>query len=170
MVNSGTGSSSYNTSLDATRSEYPQAERAVRKPSPVAGSPAYADKNKIQELKDKLAEVERTQALSTEEKVASALMGNRKTEIVSGWTYRDMFQLLETEISYPMKGSFFCKPERRQKCLAAKTCIQAEGGMNVLRGERDREFTPEEYFAKCRKVTVQQEKVVKEEFDGGDKD
>ena len=162
--------SSYGGEKAVPMNDYPQAERAVRRPSPAAGSPAYADVKKINELKEKLAELARMEQLSTEEKVASALMGNRKTEIVSGWTYRDMFQLLETEISYPMKGSFFCKPERRQKCLAAKTCIQAEGGMNVLRGERDREFTPEEYFAKCRKVTVQQEKVVKEEFDGGDKD
>jgi hypothetical protein len=151
--------------MDA-KSAYPQAtERAVRKPSPVAGSPAYADLKKVRELREKLEEIQRTEALSTEEKVASALMGNRKTDIVSGWTFREVFQILETGMDHPMTGNFFCKEERRRKCKAAGTCIQAEGGMN-LRSEREAKMTPEEYFAKCRKVTVQQEKVVKEEFDG----
>ena len=149
---------------NSTKMAYPEGSPgtcARRVPTPNSGTPAFADKTR-KPLADIYQGDPPMEALemSVEEQVAATLCGNRKVEEKKGWTYREVFQMVEEDNFRHVPP--FCKDEMRRKCEGAKTCIIAENGMN-LKSAQDRNTTPEAYFAACRKVVLQNVRTVREE-------
>lgn len=137
--------------------DYP---KGPRKWSLSSGTPAFADRPPVVDL---TKEVQKSMTDSPEEMLAAQLSGKRKVDTHSGWNCLEADAMMESEDRH----LYFCKDARRAKCVLLKSCInrESEGPMvekALRRGETP--LTPEQWFLKCRKVTIQTVRTLQEDW------